>query len=487
MGTAGILTLCALVTVGCSPSYVPISQVPRPFGKTFLGAGSATECTNQCWTKTVPIVRAELGLDPDALGKYDIGRHKELLQALQGECKPTGGVLRRVALPSLLDGLKEGPRTHAVLVDKNGHLYFLLGTAAEEGQMLCQFIHGDSSVLILSKDELLGAGFQEAWELGDRRDGPVPIRVGSGALTINEIIHNFGLLKPYQKVDCTFVFKNVGNVPLVIGKPISSCACTTTAVVEPIKLGPGETLDFPVTVHVSDTISVRQFVQLQISEGDSYASRTVLLELLASEIGSMKITPRMLEFGTIIPGHPYSQTFTLEEVTTDRFAVKKVDPGKIPLVHEMGVTEDHHGLRTYRFRCTLRADESTMGRHDETLSITTDSRFQPNVSIPITYEVAPSVTAVPSVVALGEMPVGEPRSQQVRFTSRTGDPLKVEIENAPAEATIQIDNKQNEPVLTLTVTLTRPGIWQGVIKGKVQTRAHSNAIEIPCAAFGKAR
>jgi hypothetical protein len=483
------IVLPALSATGCSRSISSTASAPGAFGSTFLGVGTPNECQNQCWAKIVPYIRSELGLDPDALGTYDIGRYQELLRALQTECEPTGGVLRAVSVPSLFDGLKAGPRRRAVVIDKKGHLYFVLGAIEPDGQVCCQFVHGDSSVLLLTKAEFLNAGFQEAWELGNRREGGVPIRVGSGALKINEIIHNFGLVRPHETVDCTYVLKNAGTIPLVIGKPNPSCACTTSTVLGPTELMPDEVLKLPVSVSASDTVSMRQYVQLTISDGaNSYAPRNVVLELLGSEIASLKVMPPILEFGTVIPersSHP--QSFTMQEVTTDRFTVKKVDVGQLPLVHKMDVVKDHHGLRTYRFQCTLRGHETTPGPHSEFFAITTDSRFHPIVRIAVRYDMAARVEAVPSVAALGEIPVGEPCRQQVRLTSPTGDPLAVEIEESPAEAVVKIDPNPTEPVLTLTVTLSRPGPWHGLIKGRAQAGSHRASIEIPCAAYGKAR
>lgn len=84
-------------------------------------------------------------------------------------------------------------------------------------------------------------------------------------IKFEKVVHNFGRFTdkdPIQK--CTFVFKNVGDAPLVINQAIGSCGCTVpTFTKTPIK--PGETGEIKVTYsgrrssygHFKKTITVR--------------------------------------------------------------------------------------------------------------------------------------------------------------------------------------------------------------------------------------
>lgn len=84
-------------------------------------------------------------------------------------------------------------------------------------------------------------------------------------IKFDKVVHNFGRFTdkdPIQK--CTFVFKNVGDAPLVINQAIGSCGCTVpTFTKTPIK--PGETGEIKVTYsgrrssygHFKKTITVR--------------------------------------------------------------------------------------------------------------------------------------------------------------------------------------------------------------------------------------
>jgi hypothetical protein len=99
---------------------------------------------------------------------------------------------------------------------------------------------------------------------------------------------------------------------------------------------------------------------------------------------------------------------------------------------------------------------------------------------------APSVKAVPGAVALGEVRVGDPCHEQIRFSSRSGEIPSVEAVETPVEVTARVD-RSAEPLLDLTILLGEPGIWQGVVKVKLRIGSRSESVEIPCAAFVKAR
>ena len=52
----------------------------------------------------------------------------------------------------------------------------------------------------------------------------------------------------------------------------------------------------------------------------------------------------MLDFGLMVAGKPSSRLICLREKPTDRFLLKEVDPGKLPIVHRVEMTRDKDGV-----------------------------------------------------------------------------------------------------------------------------------------------
>ena len=108
------------------------------------------------------------------------------------------------------------------------------------------------------------------------------------------------------------------------------------------------------------------------------------------------------------------------------------------------------------------------------------------MQIPVEYEVAPLVQTIPSVISLGTVVLGESREAKVQLVSRTGKPVDVQVESQPKECLIELDREKNPPEIVVQVTLEEPGIWQGVIKGKLRVSSlRAEPFEIKCTAYGQ--
>lgn len=484
----GIAIIVVLALGGCGswdalPTKevaLPTKEVPPPF----VGSGSPGECAARCIPVTEYIARAELGLDPIELGKETSGDYRAVFRGLKTQSKATGGIVRSVSVAELLHELKEGTMRPTVLVDKKGHLYLILGVLNVDGEFMCQLVHGDMPVSLVSKAQITHAGFQEAWRLERKAEG-VPIHVGSGSVRINKVYHNFGEVNPDKKLECTFSLKNVGNTTLLLDKPRASCSCATTSALENTRLGPTETKVVGVAVQSTNAASQRYSVVLRFFEKGTGVSRQVELLLIASQRKSMEVAPARLDFGLVVSGRSYSRTVRMSEVPSDRFVLKKVDAGKLPIVHEIEATKDKDGLATYRIRLGLEVDDRWSGKHTGELGLTTDSHVRPQVTIPVEFEIAPLVRAIPSVVSLGSVVIGESRQERVRFVSRNGEPLVVEIQSAPDECSVELDEKSNPPEIIIITKLNEPGVWEGIIKCNVQASSREEVIEIKCVGYGR--
>jgi len=391
----GVLIILVLGVGGCNSSGpLPMKEAPPPF----VGSGKPTECAGRCIPSTVYVACAELGLDLMELGEEIDGGPSDVFLALKTHSEATGGSVRSVSVAKLMDELKNGPTPPTVLAHENGHLHLLLGALDVDGHLMCQLVHGDMAVSLVSKAQILRAGFQEAWQFEKTVEG-VPIRVGSGTLRLDGVCHNFGEVKPDEEFECAFTLSNVGDTPLVLGDPRSSCSCTTTSSWENAELAPSQTKNLGVAFRSTSAPSQRHSVFLTCFEKGTGVSRQVELFLFGSQRKSMVVTPTRLDYGRVVPGESYCRTVCLREVPTDRFVLKNVDLGELPIVHEIEETKGEDGLAVYRIRLRLNVDDGSSGQNAGNLGLTTDSLVRPQVTIPVKFETAAPVRAVPSVVS----------------------------------------------------------------------------------------
>jgi hypothetical protein len=431
----------------------------------------------------ISIARAELGLDPLHAGEDRELSPQDVLDSLTCESEPLGATVECVPLERILSDMRAGATAPVMLVHENGHLHLLVGAFSLDGQLMCQVLHGDMPVSAVSKEQLAHAGFREAWRLSGDSTG-APIRVGSGNVKINKLLHNFGEVFAGQTCECSFTLTNRGQNTVVVAKPTAPCTCTLLSLTENKELAAGETVELRVKVRSTNAASQRNSVSLKFFEKGTGVSRQVVLQLVASQRESMQITPDKLDFGRVAPGETYMRAVRLAEVPTDRFVLKNVELEGLPATYELETTQTKHGLTSHLVRVTLGVPEDMpSGVHTGGLHLTTDSHVLPEIRVPVRFEVAPRVTAVPSVVSLGTVPVGKPQERTVRLVARDGGPLAVTVESLPNECSVNVDDKAKPAELLVKVTLHSAGVWQGTITLKIRSGLRDERIQIKCVGY----
>jgi len=482
------LLVTMMSITGCGRFGTPISTKSDDSNRSDPTSleSNAHDCRDSCLPKTISAVRAQLGLDPDNLPQKGPKETEEIMRAIQAECKPPGSAVFEVGPVELLDDANNNRPLPGVLMDSNGHLHLLLGAVTVGGSTFYQMVHGTSQVALVPESAFLEQRFPKAWRLHNANPG-VPIAVGSGVVRASEIDHNFGEIRPNQKVTHTFTLTNVGELALVLAMPSTSCGCTTTSVIGDTVLKPGRSIALAVDVASRNTSSLRQYVYLTLTEPETNLSRKVLLSLFGSQAIFKSVEPAAIDFGLVRPGRSYLRSVTVTETPVDRYELGRIDSVGPPLSWRIANSQDSEGLRSYRVTFELNLANHPAGKYSQIARLITDSRFSPEIPVPIIFEVAPRVSVIPSAIALGELPVGEMRDYRIRFRSANGDPLEVKLKTIPREAAVRIERKADGLELVVSIKLLAAGLWQDTILANVTSGSHQELIEIKCAGIGTRR
>jgi hypothetical protein len=70
--------------------------------------------------------------------------------------------------------------------------------------------------------------------------------VGGPQISIDNPLHQFGLMKQGSDISCVFVVKNTGDQPLIISQCRASCGCTTPKC-DPTPIAPGASTEIKVS------------------------------------------------------------------------------------------------------------------------------------------------------------------------------------------------------------------------------------------------
>jgi hypothetical protein len=289
-------------------------------------------------------------------------------------------------------------------------------------------------------------------------------------------------------VETAFRLANTGTEKILVDKPSTSCACTLSGLTKTTELPPGEALNLKIVAKAPASPSMRYTVFLTFYEKGSGQSRHVSLELLGTCRIPMSITPDRLDFGRVVAGTSSCRTIRLVELPTDRFVVKEVDPGKLPIRHEIVDVTNGNGLHSYQLRVTLSPKKGeSRGGHEGALLVTLEGITRKEIRIPVRYVVAPPVSLLPGAVAFGTVTPGQLCTQSLSVVTLDHAERTVVECRAPEGCSVEVDNAVHPPKLTVKARVPKPGVWHGVLRVKVRgSGADDEWIEATCAAYGRA-
>jgi hypothetical protein len=124
-------------------------------------------------------------------------------------------------------------------------------------------------------------------------------------------------------------------------------------------------------------------------------------------------------------------------------------------------------------------DEKIEGKQQSEIVFSTDSHQYPVITIPVVYEAAPFIDAVPSIVSFGTMRVKEKTETEIEFESRHGKPVAVKVESLPDGVTFE----KNGNIYRVGFIAKKTGIWQGEIKLILTSGERQVPFSLRCAAF----
>ena len=481
-----VLAAFGILAAGCAREGTGQSgRVPevRSSWPSFVALGDASRCPMRCKAITESFVRAGLGLDPTERNHAAHEPAESILKELREQSKRSDARLEVMPVLDCLKDIKAKPCTPRVLVHEKGHLYLVLGGIDVEGEFMYQLIHGESPVWLVSRSQLERAGFRRGWRMRATTDS-FPVRVGEAEIRLDKLFHNFGEVKPATPLECTFRLRSVGHGAVVFDKPVVSCQCTIPNVTGPTRLDVGSVLDLKVVTRGTVGASLRNEIGLTFYEKGAGASKRLSLWLFGSQRELMKVLPPYVDFGTVVPGQSYSRMLRLFETPSDRFTLKSVETGELPITSTVVATTDENGLKSYGIKLELRPrEQAPVGDHRARIVIVTTSAARPRVPVGVRYRIQPRLRPVPSTVSFGTVVVGESLEARVKLVSRVGPVRDLRVEQCPDACRVRFEKAAESPELVIGVKFDRPGVWRDRIVVVGQTKSGKEVLQIWCVAY----
>jgi hypothetical protein len=237
------------------------------------------------------------------------------------------------------------------------------------------------------------------------------VRAGTGSLKFTSHVHDFGDVYQGAKVSHKFQFVNSGSGPVAVTGVHAACGCTAVELEKGREYKPGETGDIEVQFDSTD-FQGRIVKTITVMTSEKLLPDRVLT-LKANVKSELEVMPPLVDFGSVSGGNAGERELKIVPVGAYDLKVAAVEYNK-DLLSVVSETKD----RTTTLRVRLGAAVPT-GFFKESITVRTNSRHMPIVTIPVRGNIKGNVEFSPAYIEFGAIQPNETVKRSVTLKSVT--------------------------------------------------------------------
>jgi hypothetical protein len=211
------------------------------------------------------------------------------------------------------------------------------------------------------------------------------------------------------------------------------------------------------------------------------------VEVLGAQLRALEFSPKSLNFGHVAHDATVKRTLRISEAATDRFQIKDVHVGNLPLSWTMEERTTASGLNVYLLHFTLSGESLVPLEGDGSIAVITNSQLLPELPVPISYQCTARFSVSPRSVAFGVHDADSVAKTTIQLTGPAG--CEVSIANAPegfmASASEGPDAGTHQ--IEVTMDTTQAGPRFGQLQIRLSSTNEQQTVTLDCAGFVRAR
>ncbi len=236
---------------------------------------------------------------------------------------------------------------------------------------------------------------------------------------VRAIEHQFGILKPKERVEHRFAIHNDTETAWTISRIINTCSCTALAVSEPV-VAPGS--EQVVTVSYQAGAVTQDDTRRVVMLFEEPVAPRIALVVKAKIREPITCLPRELDFTDIGKGRVSEGNFELQNFSDDDWSGVALESAAdwltiaaTPLDYE---ANDEPPRQVWRVRVSADGSAMPTGSHKTKIVVTTEGSEGLVKEVPVRGNVISPVVAIPEQFFFGTVGVGEEveRIVTLRFT-----------------------------------------------------------------------
>ncbi len=280
-------------------------------------------------------------------------------------------------------------------------------------------------------------------------------------ITVEELVYDFGIAGPEEKIKHTFRFRNSGNSVLKIYRYDTSCGCLASLLSRKV-IPPGGTGEIRVTFHTRRFEGKQEkTITLYSNDPERPKLRLVVRGIIKKDIA---VVPSGVNFGKVKKGQAITRHVRVLELSRNRLEIKKVDydPRLFSVKTSRYKDENSRGID---IEITL-VPGIPAGRLNEVITLHTNLRKRPRIDVPVWADVLGGIHVEPDMLATGKVRKGETAQKRIRVFSKDSEfsVQKVKCDLPFVSLRVRTIKKRKDYEIALTFSRLSPaGNFSGTI------------------------
>jgi hypothetical protein len=363
-----------------------------------------------------------------------------------------------------------------LLTHRTGPPVILVDVFTFEGEKYFLLVTQDMKPFVLPAREFEKTGWIDAVSANGNRRGNV-IRAGAGELSVDALWRSFGAIKPLAEARTEFSLTNVSAVPVKILGVHTSCGCTTVGDLRFRTIEPGASLTIPVSVKGGSQPLIQQGVILALTTPLDNTPRFVRFNLFGWQPESVETIPRGLDFGLVFRDQPAKLSIRLTESVADKYEIRSVDVGKLPITCTTERTRTNDG---YVMHCRLDPSNLSSGEHRGIVRVVNSSRRRPVVEIPVRFGVASEIHARPGLVEFSDVSASAQTPPiTVAIEHRRHKPMKTVVLSVPDGVKAEVRQHESQSEVTFSLRRADKETKTGTVRLSARWDGGEDVLELP--------
>lgn len=284
-------------------------------------------------------------------------------------------------------------------------------------------------------------------------------------LVFDEMEHDFGEIKQQEEVKHIFKFRNEGDALLVVEEVKSSCGCTGT-LLSTKNIPPGGEGEIEVTFKSGRSSGKKKKYISVISNDPSKPVEKI--HIMADIVIPVEIRPRQI-YWVVEKDAPSKKLVELTYQPELSINIVKIELSSDAF--KASATPKDEGNRPGYDINILFDGSLPAGRFNEKLTITTDNKEYPSLSVVIRGQVTGKVKVVPGAVALGVIKDGEIPSRAIRVYVKDNRDFEITaIVPSNPLITTEITRNTETPGYSVRVSLSARPLTSGAFSENIRIK-----------------